>query len=158
MSLDGTNASGGPEFGAFVLKLEGIEGSKIVDRAMATVLPLAGTSSVYTPTLRWAEDAGWWIAVMKRVVPGLYSVSIDAEVDGVWLPDRESTPMEVVPGVVAERVFRVEDKIRWDHRWFDQQRIYPTEPSRRSLSEAARVAVESSGVVIDLGSRTRRGG
>lgn len=157
MSLDGTNASGGPEYGAFVLKLEGIDGSKIVDRAVATVVPLAGTSSIYTPTLRWAEDVGSWIAVVKRVVPGLYAVSIDAEVDGVWLPDRESTPMEVVPGVVAEKVFRVEDKIRWDHRWFDQQRIYPTAPSRRSLSEVARAA-ESSGVVIALGSRTRRGG
>lgn len=141
--------------GSFLIELVGIEGTKIVDRVVATVIPME-SNSFYAPELAWEERSSRWFGAEERVPPGLYAVSVDAEVDGVWLWEPDSTPMEVVAGQSTKVSFRMEDKIRLDQRWFNQQRIYLTDPSKGLLSDGEQ-RNRSSEVVIALGNRSRGG-
>lgn len=155
MQSDGTKKVNTLGVGSFVIEVVGIEGAKIVDRVVASVIPLDTTTSFYAPELIWEEKANRWVGVESHVAPGRYAVSVDAEVDGVWLWEPDSTTMEVFPGQNTQVSFRIEDKIRLDQRWFNQERIYLTDPAKGMLTEWEQ-RNGSSEVVIAMGGRARK--
>src|SRR5690554_2954839 len=106
--------------GAIFIEIAGIEGAKIVDRVVVSVVPVAYSTSFYSPELVWEPRTSRWICAEAIVVPGRYEVSVDVEVGGDWLWEPDSTPLEVVAGRVTELSFRLEDKVRLDQRWLGQ--------------------------------------
>lgn len=102
--------------GVVVLEMIGIGDSRVVDKVIATLVPIAPSIHFYAPELRWLQEAGVWIGSETSVQPGRYLVSIDAMVDDVWLLASEEKAIEVTRSSVTTVTASLGELIRLGKR------------------------------------------
>lgn len=108
--------------------MHGIDRSPVVDRVIATLIPVGDSFHFYAPELRWDVASGLWIGIEHGVMPGSYAVSIDAMVEDVWILAPKEEEIEVVASSITSISFRLDETIRHGKRQFSASRLFPGRP------------------------------
>lgn len=103
--------------GTVSIDVQGVDRSPIVDKVVATLIPLGSLVYFYAVDLSWDCDRGQWHA-KEAVVPGSYAISVDAEVEEVWISTPEETFVDIYSGTEAALAFKLDEMIKLGKRQF----------------------------------------
>jgi|GEM_PF-5103349 len=104
--------------GIVSIDVKGVDCSPIVDKVIATLIPLGSLLYFYAIELLWDYERGFWHATQTKVIPGTYAISVDAEVDEIWISTPEESYLDINSGTKAAVVFKIEDMIKLGKRQF----------------------------------------
>lgn len=104
--------------GTVSIDVKGVDSSPIVDKVIATLIPLGSLMYFYAVDLIWDCDRGMWHATQTKVIPGTYAISVDAEVEEIWISTPEEAFVDVYSGSKAAVAFKIEDMIKLGKRQF----------------------------------------